>query len=242
MHLTTLFLDAANVESSRREDSSPAPLTPLYSIGTPSSSDENLFQEDDTHSDTSSAIAISSDATIKDDLTVDSRAQGHRKKELKGIMDVSGGENQDIDSETTRLDKYFEVSMTQQSEVIDDRLELQKLPDVLENPPKMSSIMLDDSSTLPSYAAQSSALEREMADLQAELESNEEVDQNVEQELQQPIGSLISSTDLESTVFDVPEASVYPVGKPSNYSISISSTDKLNITLQHMESQLATLR
>ena len=244
-YFATLFSDVKNLEETAKpEDSASVPQTPLYSIGTPSSSEENLFQDVEIRLRTGSLTEAVGEGTLKDDLAlhVDTQTKDHSDKELGGTVDAFKGEDLDVDSETTTLEKYFEVPMLQDTEEISDSLEFDKLSDVLANPPSPSlNLTLDDRSALPSCFAQDSGLEKEMADFQADLESTVDVDQNTEKEQQQPGDDVVSMIDMEKPGLNVNEKSALKMGEP-NYSISISSEDKLSITLQQMKSQLATLR
>lgn len=213
----------------------------MYSTGTPSSSEENLFLEVEASPDTGSLIAVSSEGRSKDHFSSDVRTQGNSDKELICIMDASRDKKYDKDFEMTRLDRNVEVPVLQELGGIVDSPQLDEFLDELQNPPVSQNVMLDDYSCLTSCAAQESDLEREMANLQAELESNEEADQNLEQELPQLTVDLGSSSSMESHHLDVSEKPVSQLSE-SNYSINLSSMDKLIIALQCMKSQLATLR
>ena len=200
-----------------------------------------MFLEVEASPDTGSLIAVSGEGTSKDHISSDVRTQGNSDKERRCIMDASRDKKRDKDFEMTRLDKNIEVPVLQESDRIGDSPELDEFLDVLQNPPVSQKVLLDDYSSLTSCAAQESDLEKEMANLQAELESNEEADQNLEQELPQSTGDLGSSSSIKSHHLDVSEKPVSQLDEP-NYSINLSSMDKLSIALQCMMSQLATLR
>ena len=200
-----------------------------------------MFLESEASPDSDTLKAVSSQGTSKDHFSSDARTQGNSDKERRCIMDASGDKKRDKDFEITRLDKNVEVPVLQESDGIGDSPELDEFLDVLQNPPVSQNVMLDDYSSLTSCAVQESDLEREMTSLQAELESNEEADQNLEQELPQSTGDLGSSSSMESHHLDVSEKPASQLDEP-NYSINLSSMDKLSIGLQCMTSQLATLR
>ena len=184
---------------------------------------------------------MSSEVTSKDHFSSDVQTQGNSDKEHRCIRDASRDKKLDEDFEITRLDKDVEVPVLQESERTDDTPELDEFLNVLQNPPELPNVILGDCSSLTGFAAQDSDLEGEMANLQAELESNEEADQNLEQERAKLTGDLEFPTCVESHHLDMPEKPVSQPDEP-NYSINLSSMDKLSIALQCMTSQLATLR
>ena len=240
--MITLYLDAEDSENSRQpEGSTPIPLTPMYSISTPSSSDENLFQEAETHSDTSNLIHVptSSEGALKGSRALDIQGQGHDCENADVSMDVPGSENAEMDPEATKLlGKGFQDSTPQAPERFDYSLEEDKLSVLFQ-----TSVALDGCSTLTSHTAQNIGSKSEAANSQAELESDEEVDQNEEHdELQSSTGYLVSVTYIESPNLGVTGKDVCLMDKPAAHSINVRGVDKLSIVLQHMESQLSTLR
>lgn len=252
MLFLTSFLDAANSETSiqcndaaNSETSawSSVPTTThqttLYSIGTPSSSEENLCQDIDSHLDTGSPIASSGEATSKADIfDKDMQAPNHSNDVLKGIVNASTDENP---GGITRLDKSFAVLVLQESAGTDGSVELQTLSDMLQNPAEVSDVVLDDYSSLIRDDVQIGDFEREMMNLQSDIESNVNVDQNVDRKLPQSTGDVELSASVETPLLDLTQKSTSEMTK-SNYSFSLSSEEKLSIALQSMESKLATLR
>ena len=197
----------------------------MYSIGTPSSSDENLFEDIKTQADDGTLIGVSSGETLKDDVDVGLKiiAQSQNDKELDDdLTDSSLSGHLETASEMTKLQKSFEVPLPQRAEETDDILRRDKCLDSIGNLPEIHNIKVDDSFTLSS--AVNSAFQPEF---------NERVDQNEEHELKQVIGDLHSASDLESGDLDVLQGSEHPMD---------GASDKLNIALRHLKSQLTILR
>lgn len=231
--------DAANSETSACSSvPTTTHQTTLYSIGTPSSSEENLCQDIDSHLDTGSPIALSGEATSKADIfDIDMQAPNHSNDVLKGIVNASTDENP---GEITRLDKSFAVLVLQESAGTDGSVELQTLSDMLQNPAEVSDVVLDDYSSLIRDDVQIGDFEREMMNLQSDVESNVNVDQNVVRKLPQSTGDVELSASVETPLLDLTKKSTSEMTK-SNYSFSLSCEEKLSIALQSMESKLATL-
>lgn len=224
LHTTCYLIDAANVEnSSKPEEPSPAPPTPLYSIGTPSSSDENLFENVKAQTDDSTLIGISSEGILNDNMVFNALAQGQSIKELDDAY-ISG--HLETACEIIKLDKSLDVSLPQRLEGTDDILESDTYLESMEDPPKIPDIKMEDSFTV--------TLNSELFNLQVESESNEQVDQHIiVHELKQTTGDLHSATGLESHNLDVSQGRAHPTDGASK---------KLNIAMQHLKSQLITLR
>ena len=228
LHTTCYLIDAANVEnSSKPEEPSPAPPTPLYSIGTPSSSDENLFENVKAQTDDSTLTGISSEGILNDNMVFNALAQGQSVKELDyNLTDAYISGHLETACEIIKLDKSLDVSLPQRLEGADDILESDKYLESMEDPPEIPDIKMMDSFTV--------TLNSELFNLQVESESNEQVDQHIiVHELKQTTGDLHSATGLESHNLDVSQGRAHPTDGASK---------KLNIAMQHLKSQLITLR
>ncbi len=219
----TCYLDAATAENNTKpEEPTPEPPTPLYSIGTPSSSDENLFEDIKAQTEGSTPTGVSCVAALQDDVDLKVIAQSQGDQELEDdLTDSSKSGHLETSSEMTKLQKSFDVLLPQAAEETTDISESLKGLDPIENLPEIPNTKMDDF-TLSS--AVNSVFQPEL---------NEEVDQKEEHELKQVIDDLNSATDLEWSNLDLPQRSVNPVA---------GASEKLRIALQNLKSQLTILR
>ena len=206
----------------------------MYSIGTPSSSDENLYQDVETHSDTGNLIPISSDLTSH---SMGVPTKEHGSKETQVFRGDSREENMegDTDHETSTTSvKDFDDSL-HAAEKTDCNLQGDKFSSLFE-----TCVVLDESPKLP---GQKFSTKRETGYLQAELASKEELVQNEKHdELHELERDLVSDDEMEISKHGADRSSFNLIDKPGDSSDRVKSKDKLSIVLHQMESQLATLR
>lgn len=211
-----------------------SPPTPLYSIGTPSSSEENLNQDHETCVVTSSFVEMLSEGSTTDDLDLDIQNQGDSYNNLEELIDTFsiGSGCQNDDSGPERSDKNFENSMPQECEETDCCSELDtNFSDVL-NHPLESYVMLDGASSLSDNVAHD-GFDRQSVELQTDLELNEA---DLKQELHAP--QLVDNHGC-ATCVEAPVLSLSCFDE-NNYT-SFSSTNKLSTILQSIDLQLASL-
>ena len=225
----TYFADAENSETSQQDQVLVScSQIPLYSIGTPSTSEENLNQDYETNVDTNSFIEILSEESAVDDLSLDIPNQGHSLNELEGIAFSNGGGSTEKPVETS-FDESSEVSIPLESEGMIYSSEInEKFSYVIEN------TMLDSHFSLRTDDAQNDALERQIVEMQMELESNKESD------LQHETSQLMDDHQRASTM-EAPGESIPPV-TDAKYPSCLNSTNKLNFALQSIDLKLASLR
>ena len=207
----------------------------MYSIGTPSSSDENLYQDVETHSDTGDLIPISSDLTSH---SMEVPTKEHGSKETQVFRGDSREENMEGDTDhemSTPSVKDFDNSL-HAAERTDYNLQGDKLSSLFE-----TCVVLDESPKLP---GQNFTTKGETGYLQAELASKEELIQNEEHdELHELERDLVSDVEMEISKHGADNLSSFNlIDKPGESSDRVKSKDKLSIALHQMESQLATLR
>ncbi|KAL9958005.1 hypothetical protein ACROYT_G034966 [Oculina patagonica] len=208
--------------NTKPEEPTPEPPTPLYSIGTPSSSDENLFEDIKAQTDDSTLVGISGGAALQDNVDLKIVAQSQGDKELEdNLTDSSKSGHLETFSEMTKLQKSFDVSLPQAAEETTDVLERLKGLDSIENLPEIPNTKIDDRITLSS--AVNSVFQPEL---------NEQVDQKEEHELKQVIDDLDYATNLERSNLDLSQRSVHPIAGASG---------KLSVALQRLKSQLKIL-
>ena len=196
----------------------------MYSIGTPSTSDENLFEDAKGQTDDSTTIGISSEEPLKDDVHLKILDQSQNAKDLHGdLTDASKSGQLEAAAEMTKLDKSIE-----RLEGTGDMLESEKFLDPDESPPEIPNIDTNDSFTVTCYSMSNSA-----SDSIFQPESNEQVCENEEHRLKQVTGDLNSAADLERCNLDLSQGSVHSL---------YGASEKLRFALQHLKSQLTTLR
>lgn len=204
----------------------------MYSIGTPSSSDENLFQDVETHSDTGNLIPLSSDLTSH---SMEVPTKEHENKEAQVFRSDSREENMegDTDRETsTTSGKDFDDSL-HAAERTDYNLQGDKFSSLFE-----TCVVLDESPKLPD---QNFSTKSETGYLQAELALKEELIQNEEHDELHEL-KRVSDVEIEISKHGADKSSFNLIDKPGDSSDRVKSKDKLSIALHQMESQLATLR
>lgn len=208
----------------------------MYSIGTPSSSDENLFQDVKTHSDTGNLIPISSDLTSH---SMEVLNEEHENKESQVLRDDSREENMEDGTDhenlmSTLSVKDFDDSL-QGTERTDYSLQGDKLSSLFE-----TCVVFDESLKLP---GQNDNAKSETDYLQDELASEEELIQNEEHdELHEVDRDLVSDVEMEISKHGAGKSSFNLIDKPGDSSDRAKSKDKLSVALHQVESQLATLR
>lgn len=196
----------------------------MYSIGTPSTSDENLFEDVKGQTDDSKPIGISREVPLRDDAPLKILRQGKNDKDLHGdLTDISISGQLEAAAEVTKLDKSL-----QRLEGTGDIVESAKFLDSIESPPEIPNVNRNDSFAVTSYSMSSGA-----GDSAFQPESNERVNQNKEHELKQATGQLNSATDLDRCNLDLSQGSVQSL---------CGASEKLRIALQHLKSQLTALR
>lgn len=194
----------------------------MYSIGTPSTSDENLFEDVKGQTDDSKPIGISREVPLRDDAPLKILRQGKSDKDLHGdLTDISISGQLEAAAEVTKLDKSLE-----RLEGTGDIVESAKFLDSIESPPEIPNVNRNDSFAVTSYSMSSGA-----GDSAFQPESNERVNQNKELELKQATGD--SATDLDRCNLDLSQGSVQSL---------CGASEKLRIALQHLKSQLTALR
>lgn len=186
-----------------------------------------MFEDIKVQKDDSTPIGISSEETLKDDVNFKTIAQDDRELE-DGLPDSSKCGHLETDSELTKLQKSFEVSLPQRAEETDDILESDKGLDPIEKPPAIPNVEMSDIVMVTSHSTLSSIVNRVF-----QPESNEQVEQNEEHEFKQVIGDLRSATDLEGCDLDVSQGTLHPM---------VGGSEKLSVTLQRLKSQLTILR
>lgn len=204
----------------------------MYSIGTPSSSDENLFQDVETHSDTGNLIPLSSDLTSH---SMEVPTKEHENKEAQVFRGDSREENMEGDTDremSTTSGKDFDDSL-HAAERTDYNLQGDKFSSLFE-----TCVVLDESPKLPS---QNFSTKSEMGYLQAELAHKEELIQNEEHDELHEV-ERVSDVEIEISKHGADKSSFNLIDKPGDSSDRVKSKDKLSIALHQMESQLATLR
>lgn len=194
----------------------------MYSIGTPSTSDENLFEDVKGQTDDSKPIGISREEPLRDDAPLKILRQGKNDKDLHGdLTDISISGQLEAAAEVTKLDKSLE-----RLEGTGDIVESAKFLNSIESPPEIPNVNRNDSFAVTSYSMSSGA-----GDSAFQPESNERVNQNKELELKQATGD--SATDLDRCNLDLSQGSVQSL---------CGASEKLRIALQHLKSQLTALR
>ena len=218
LYSLTCYLDAV---TAKPEEPNPETPTPLYSIGTPSSSDENLFEDVKAQVDDRAPIGISDKGTLKDDTGLKMLAQSQNDKEVNDdLTDLSSSGHLETAFEMTKLQKSFEVSLPQNAEGTDETLEDDAYLDSILNPPENPNKDISSSFSLSSATNT--------------LQPNEQVDQNEKHELREQVkGNLHSVADLERCNLDMSQRSLHPMG---------GGSEKLSTVLQHLKSQLSNLR
>ncbi|XP_067018316.1 putative leucine-rich repeat-containing protein DDB_G0290503 [Acropora muricata] len=202
------------------------PQTPLYSIGTPSTSEENLNQDFETNVDTNGFIL--SEETAIDDLSLDIPNQRHSLNELEGSS-FSKGRGSDEKPVETSFDESSEVSIPLVSKGIIYSSELnEKFSDEIENS------VLDSCLPLRTDDAQNDALERQMVEMQTKLQSNEESD------LQQETSQLMDDDHPCASTMEASGEGTTPV-TDAHYTSCVNSSNKLNFALQSIDLKLASL-
>lgn len=212
----TCDLDATNAENNARaEGPNPKTPTPLYSIGTPSSSDENLFEDVTTQTGNGTLTGISREEPLKDDV--------HLK-----ILDQSQNVNLHGDLTDGQLETAAEMTKLEKSlkrlEGTEDIEESEMFLDSIENPPEILNVNMNDSFAVTSYSMLSSA-----RNSTCQPGSSEQATPG----LKQVTGDVNSASDLERCNLDLSPESVH-----SLHGASV----KLRIALQHLKSQLTMLR
>lgn len=194
----------------------------MYSIGTPSTSDENLFEDVKGQTDDSKPIGISREVPLRDDAPLKILRQGKNDKDLHGdLTDISISGQLEAAAEVTKLDKSLE-----RLEGTGDIVESAKFLNSIESPPEIPNVNRNDSFAVTSYSMSSGA-----GDSAFQPETNERVNQNKELELKQATGD--SATDLDRCNLDLSQGSVQSL---------CGASEKLRIALQHLKSQLTALR
>ena len=204
------------------DEESGEPSTPLYSIGTPSSSDENLFEEMKINITEGNVTETPSRESLKDlDLNTSTPPQGDKiiVDEFNPIDAVSDHSETVSKSSCMEIqDKTLEVSNNTKSLEEDESIfESGKYLDSDEDLSKASGTRIDEGFT--GETSLNSAVESEILTLHFTPGSNEQVKQNVEVEFKE-----------ERLVMDQKKSDLEEPSK------------KLNNVLTHLKLQLTSLR
>ena len=187
----------------------------MYSIGTPSTSDENLFEDVTAHTGNDTPTGVSKEEPLKDDVHVKILDQS-QKVNLHG--DLRDGQLEAA-TEMTKVEKSLE-----RLEGTGDIEESEMFLDSIESPPEILNVNMNERFAVTSYFMSCSA-----RDSTCQPDSSEEV----KPELKQATGDINSGSDLERCNLDVSQENVHSL---------YGTSEKLKIALQHLESQLKMLR
>lgn len=214
----TCDLDARNAENNTNaEGPNPQTLTPMYSIGTPSTSDENLFEDVIARTGDGTPTGISREEPLKDNLHL--KILGIQNVDMHG--DLTDGQLEAA-AEMTKPDALKRL------EESGDIVESETFFDSIESVPEIPKINMNDSIAVPSYSISSSSCNSE-----CQPDSTEQADQNKEHRLKQVTSGLNSASDLERCNLDLFQENVHSL---------YGASEKLRIALQHLKLQLTMLR
>lgn len=212
----TCDLDARNAENNTKAEE-PETLTPLYSIGTPSTSDENLFEDLIARTGDGTPTGISREEPLKDDSHL--KILGIQIVDLHG--DLTDGQLEAA-AEMTKPDTLKRL------EESGDIVESETFFDSIESTPEIPNVNMNDSFAVTSYSMSSSA-----CNSACQPDSNEQADRDKEHRLKQVPGGLNSVSDLERCNLDLSQENGHSL---------YGASEKLNIALQRLKSQLTMLR
>ena len=190
----------------------------MYSIGTPSTSDENLFEDATAQTGDETLTRISREEPLKDDapLTILGQSQ---KVNLR--TDLTEGQLEGV-ADMTKLDKSLE-GLEESGEIEESETFL----DSIESAPEIPNLNRSDGFAVTSFSILSS-----VRDSACQPDSNEQADRNKGHGIKQVTGGL-NSSDLERCNLDLSQESVHSLH---------GTSEKLKIALQHLKSQLTMLR
>lgn len=160
---------------------------------------------------------ISREEPLKDDL--------HLK--ILGIQNV----DMHVDLTDGQLEAAAEMTKPDNLKRLEepgDIVESETFFDSIESVPEIPNVNMNDSFAVTSYSMSSSA-----CNSACQPDSNEQADRNKEHRLKQVPGGLKSASDLERCNLDLSQENVHSL---------YGASEKLNIALQHLKSQLTMLR
>ena len=209
--------NAENTTNAERPN--PETPAPLYSIGTPSTSDENLFEDVTAQTGDETLTRISREEPLKDDAPLTILGQSQK---VNLHTDLTEDQLEGV-AEMTKLDKSLE--RLQESGEID---ESETFLDSIESAPEIPNLNRSDSFAVTSFSILSS-----VRDSACQPDCNEQPDQNKEHGIKQVTTGGLNSSDLERCNLDLSQESVHSLH---------GTSEKLKIALQHLKSQLTMLR
>ena len=209
-------LDAANAgNDTNAERPNPETPTPLYSIGTPSTSDENLSEDVTTQTGDDTLMGISSQEPFKDNAPLKILDHGQNVDCYDDLKD----DQLEAATEITEPDKSWE-----RLEGIGDIAESETFLDSIENPPEISNLNMNERFAMTGYSVLSSA-----RDSTCQPDSGEQANPG----LKQLTGDVNSASGLKWCNLDPSQEKVHSL---------YGTSEKLKIALQHLKSQLTMLR
>ena len=189
----------------------------MYSIGTPSTSDENLFEDVTAQTGNDTPTGISREEPLKDEVQLKIFDQSQNGN-LRG--DLTDGQLE-AGAEMTKLEKSLE-----RLEGSGDIEECETFLDSIENLTGIPNVNANDSFAGTCYSMLGSAHDRTVS---CWSDSNEQAKPG----LKHMTGDVNSASDLEWCNLDLSQENVHSL---------YGTSEKLRIALQHLKSQLTMLR
>ena len=207
-------LDATNARNdTKAEGSNSETPTPLYSIGTPSTSDENLFEDVTTQTGDDTLMGIASQEPLNDNAPLKILDHGQNVGCYGDLMASQLEAATEITKPDEPLERYEATgdSTSTESETFLDSIEI-------------PTVNINDRFAVTRHSMLSSA-----RDSTYQPDSSEQANPG----LKQLTGEITSASDLELCNPDLSQEKVHSL---------YGTSEKLRIALQHLESQLTKLR